>query len=94
MRSIGMLATSWPWPYPPEGVPKLTKPHVRVDPGDPFDGVGWAKHRWSQQNRMDYDYMMWDRDVYADATWDAGTGDNPGLALRGRVVDKIWQYGK
>jgi len=22
MRSIGMLATSWPWPYAPEGVPK------------------------------------------------------------------------
>ena len=94
MRSIGMLATSWPWPYPPEGVPKLTKPHVRVDPGDPFDGVGWTKHRWTQQDRMEYDYMMWDRDVYADATWDAGTGDNPGLALRGRVVDKIWQYAK
>ncbi|MBS1256415.1 MAG: 3',5'-cyclic adenosine monophosphate phosphodiesterase CpdA [Deltaproteobacteria bacterium] len=92
MRSIGMLATSWPWPYAPEGVPKLTKPHVRVDPGDPFDGVGWAKHRWSQQDRIDHDYMMWDRDVYADATWDSGTGDNPGLALRSRVVDKIWQY--
>lgn len=92
MRSIGMLATSWPWPYAPEGVPKLTKPHVRVDPGDPYDGVGWAKHRWSQQDRIEHDYMMWDRDVYADATWDSGTGDNPGLALRSRVVDKIWQY--
>ena len=22
MRSIGMLATSWPWPYAPEGVPR------------------------------------------------------------------------
>ena len=94
MRSIGMLATSWPWPYAPEGVPKLTKPHVRVDPGDPYDGVGWAKHAWSQKDQIDYDYMMWDRDVYADQTWDSGTGDNPGLALRSRVVDKIWQYGK
>ena len=27
MRSIGMLATSWPWPYAPEGVPALTKCH-------------------------------------------------------------------
>ena len=94
MRSIGMLATSWPWPYAPEGVPKLTKPHVRVDPGDPYDGVGWAKLAWSQKDQIDHDYMMWDRDVYADQTWDAGTGDNPGLALRSRVVDKIWQYGK
>jgi len=24
MRSIGMLATSWPWPYPPQGVPALS----------------------------------------------------------------------
>ena len=43
MRSIGMLATSWPWPYAPEGVPALTKPMIRVNPGDHFDGVGWAK---------------------------------------------------
>ena len=43
MRSIGMLATSWPWPYAPEGVPKLTKPMIRADPGDHFDGVGWSK---------------------------------------------------
>ena len=94
MRSIGMLATSWPWPYAPEGVPKMTRPHVRVDPGDPYDGVGWAKLAWSQKDQIDHDYMMWDRDVYADQTWDSGTGDNPGLALRSRVVDKIWQYGK
>ena len=94
MRSIGMLATSWPWPYAPEGVPKMTKPQVRVDPGDPYDGVGWAKLAWSQKDQIDHDYMMWDRDVYADQTWDSGTGDNPGLALRSRVVDKIWQYGK
>jgi len=25
LRSIGMLATSWTWPYPPEGVPPLTR---------------------------------------------------------------------
>ena len=43
MRSIGMLATSWPWPYAPQGVPALTKPMVRVDPGDPYDGVGWGR---------------------------------------------------
>ena len=43
MRSIGMLATSWPWPYAPEGVPTLTKPMIRADPGDHFDGVGWGQ---------------------------------------------------
>ena len=29
MRSIGMLATSWTWPYAPEGVPALTRCKVR-----------------------------------------------------------------
>ena len=51
MRSIGMLATSWPWPYAPEGVPKLTKPMIRVDPGDHFDGVGWEKITVNPGNR-------------------------------------------
>ncbi len=32
-----------PGPTPPEGVPALTKPMIRVDPGDHFDGVGWGK---------------------------------------------------
>ena len=45
MRSIGMLATSWPWPYAPEGVPKLTTPMIRADPGDTYDGVGWEIHQ-------------------------------------------------
>ena len=36
MRSIGMLATSWPWPYAPEGVPALTKPMLRDRPGRPL----------------------------------------------------------
>ena len=53
MRSIGMLATSWPWPYAPEGVPKLTKPMIRVDPGDHFDGVGWGKIDVSAQDKVD-----------------------------------------
>ena len=26
----------------PEGVPKLTVPMIRVDPGDIYDGVGWS----------------------------------------------------
>ena len=43
MRSIGMLATSWPWPYAPEGVPALTRRMIRGDPGDHFDGVGWSR---------------------------------------------------
>jgi predicted MPP superfamily phosphohydrolase len=30
----GMLSTAWPWPYAPEGLPKLT---VQMDRANPFD---------------------------------------------------------
>jgi len=61
MRSIGMLATSWPWPYAPEGVPKLAKPMIRVDPGDPFDGVGWSALGVNAKDTVDNEYIMWGR---------------------------------
>ena len=92
MRSIGMLATAWPWPYAPEGVPKMTVPHVRVDPGDPYDGVGWSDIQYSSQKGLDNEYKMWDRDVFATAAADSGTSDNTGLSLRSRIADRIWQY--
>jgi len=36
----GMLSTAWPWPYAPEGLPKLTIQMNRADPFDQFDGCG------------------------------------------------------
>ena len=76
MRLVGMLATSWPWPYAPENVPPLTKPMVRVDPGDPFDGVGWGRLTFDPNKvRIGEEYMMWRRDIFADATADSGSGD-------------------
>ena len=69
MRSIGMLATSWPWPYAPEGLPALTKPMIRVDPGDHFDGVGWGK--------MTFDPQGQDRPRVHDVA-QGGPGDGPG----------------
>lgn len=85
MRSIGMLATSWPWPYAPEGVPKLTQPMVRVDPGDPFDGVGWGQITFNADDqRVEHEYMMWRKDILAKAAVDSGTGDNPTTFLSPR----------
>lgn len=94
MRSIGMLATSWNWPYPPEGVPELTVPMVRVDPGDHFDGVGWGKLTWTADSRIDHKYMMWrkEKDVYATNAVDSGTGDNINQKLSPRVADRMWPY--
>jgi Icc protein len=90
MRSIGMLATSWPWPYAPEGVPILTKPMIRADPGDHFDAVGWSKHTWDA-SKIDNEYMMWrGKDgFFADSAVDSGTGDNRNQVLSPRIVDRL-----
>jgi calcineurin-like phosphoesterase family protein len=92
MRSIGMLATSWPWPYAPEGVPTLTKPMVRADPGDHFDGVGWSKLTMAAAEGIENEYVMWRQDVFAEAAVDSGTGDNVNQILSPRIADREWPY--
>jgi 3',5'-cyclic-AMP phosphodiesterase len=88
LRSIGMLATSWPWPYAPEGVPALTRPMLRADPGDHFDGVGWGALA-SDNARVEAEYKMWRKEVFATAPDDLGTGDNRNQVLTPRIVDRI-----
>lgn len=88
VRSIGMLATSWPWPYGPEGVPILTKPMIRADPGDHFDGVGWSKLEFTAAAKVDNQYMMWRKDVFAEAAVDSGTEDNRNQVLSPRIADR------
>jgi 3',5'-cyclic-AMP phosphodiesterase len=88
LRSIGMLGTSWNWPYPPEGVPVLTKPMVRVDSGDQYDGVGWGKLTMTAAERVDYQYMMWRKDIFAETQVDSGTGDNVNQILSPRIADR------
>ncbi|MDD9817099.1 MAG: metallophosphoesterase [Gammaproteobacteria bacterium] len=94
MRSIGMLATSWPWPYAPEGVPALTKPMLRVDPGDHFDGVGWSLIGMDTNGKAANTYKMWRKaeHIFAEATADSGTGDNDNQILSRRIADKMWPY--
>lgn len=92
MRSIGMLATSWPWPYAPQGVPALTKCKVRADPGDPFDGVGWSRLTLSSKGKVENEYVMWRKDVFADASVDSGCADNVNQIVRPRVADQEWPY--
>ncbi len=91
MRSIGMLATSWPWPYAPEGVPALTKEMIRVDPGDIYDGVGWARIGNQASMRFDPQYMMWGRkEIYAQSP--ADTSASHPEVLRPRIADNDWFY--
>lgn len=89
MRSIGMLATSWPWPYAPEGVPTLTKAMIRADPGDHFDGVGWSELSTNVAGRVDNEYKMWRKEVFAVAPEDSGTEDNRNQILSPRIADRI-----
>jgi 3',5'-cyclic AMP phosphodiesterase CpdA len=94
MRSIGMLATAWPWPYAPEGVPKLTRPMVRVDPGDHFDGVGWDEIMVDTNGRSHNTYKMWRKQdhIFAEAPEDSGNGDLGHQTLSGRIADNMWPY--
>jgi 3',5'-cyclic AMP phosphodiesterase CpdA len=89
-RFIGMLATSWPWPYPPQ-VPIQTKCMMRADPGDPFDGVGWARLT-VEAERIETSYVMWRKDVLGEAGWDSGCGDNANQILSPRIADQEWLY--
>jgi 3',5'-cyclic-AMP phosphodiesterase len=92
VRSIGMLATAWPWPYAPEGVPKLTKAMIRVDPGDIYDGVGWGKVDVTDKDNVDVEYVMWGRkEVFAQSPEDASKASIPEV-LRPRIADTIWPY--
>jgi len=89
LRSIGMLATSWPWPYAPEGVPVLTQAMIRADPGDHFDGVGWSTLSLTDAGNVDNEYKMWRSQVLATAPVDSGTEDNRNQVLSPRVADRI-----
>jgi hypothetical protein len=90
MRSIGMLATSWPWPYAPEGVPKLTKPMIRADPGDFYDGVGRSEISMNN-DRIENEYIMWGRkQVFVQSAPDSSLSQ-PEI-LRPRIADQIGPY--
>ena len=89
MRSIGMLATSWPWPYAPEGVPALTRPMLRADPGDHFDGVGWSALGSTTAGKVENEYKMWRKTVFATSDADSGTGDNRNQVLSPRIADRL-----
>lgn len=57
----GMLSTAWPWPYAPEGLPKLTVRMNRADPFDEFDGCGHGRANVLKQGHVDKDYNLWSR---------------------------------
>lgn len=57
----GMLSTAWPWPYAPEGLPKLTVQQNRADPFSAFDGCGNGRFGADAGGAIDALYNLWDR---------------------------------
>lgn len=58
----GMLSTAWPWPYAPQGVPKLTREMERADPFNQFDACGVGQVNLSSAGEADKIYNLWDRE--------------------------------
>ena len=57
----GMLSTAWPWPYAPEGLPKLTVRMNRADPFDEYDGCGHGRVNTLEGGHVDKHYSLWGR---------------------------------
>lgn len=57
----GLLSTAWPWPYAPEGLPKLTVAMDRANPFDPHDGCGDGHMDVSADGLVDMVYNLWER---------------------------------
>src|SRR5258705_8611929 len=75
----GMLSTAWPWPYAPEGLPKLTIQMNRADPFDQFDGCGDGAVDVLENGLANKLYNLWDRNpVAVRATYlTSGGGQDP-----------------
>ncbi|HXF05155.1 MAG TPA: metallophosphoesterase [Blastocatellia bacterium] len=57
----GMLSTAWPWPYAPEGLPKLTVQMDRADPFDEADGTGDGTVDVLPGGYVNKHYNLWSR---------------------------------
>lgn len=57
----GMLSTAWPWPYAPEGLPKLTIQMNRPDPFSQFDGCGNGRVDVLESGLVNKIYNLWQR---------------------------------
>jgi predicted MPP superfamily phosphohydrolase len=76
----GMLSTAWPWPYAPEGLPKLTIQQNRADPFSQFDGCGDGSVDVLESGLVNKLYNLWDRNpvtVRASYLASGGTRDVP-----------------
>ena len=57
----GMLSTAWPWPYAPQGLPRLTVRMNRADPIDEYDGCGDGTVDVLASGKVDKNHNLWSR---------------------------------
>lgn len=57
----GVLSTAWPWPYAPEGLPKLTVEMSRANPFNPHDACGDGRVDVLTNGLVNKVYQLWDR---------------------------------
>ena len=57
----GVLSTAWPWPYAPEGLPKLTVQMSRANPFDPHRRLRRRAGECAADGLVDMVYNLWDR---------------------------------
>jgi 3',5'-cyclic-AMP phosphodiesterase len=71
----GVLSTAWPWPYAPEGLPKLTVEMSRANPFSSLDGCGDGRIDVLTDGLVDKVYTLWDRNpVTVRSTYLASMG--------------------
>jgi len=76
----GVLSTAWPWPYAPEGLPKLTVEMSRANPFSPHDGCGNGRVDVLADGLVNKVYNLWDRNpvsVRASYLKSMGKADRP-----------------
>ncbi len=76
----GMLSTAWPWPYAPEGLPKLTVQMDRANPFNRNDALGDGTFRANPEGLKDAVYRFWNRNpvqVKAAYLTSGGQADRP-----------------
>lgn len=82
----GMLSTAWPWPYAPEGLPKLCVEMNRAEPFNVHDGCGDGEVVVNADGLCSKVYDFWNRDpmvVSARYVASDGTEDQPPMANAG-----------
>jgi len=71
----GFLATAWPWPYAPQGLPAMTVQMSRPDPFNPNDGCGDGSALIHPDGLADIVQNLWNRNpVTISRTYMASSG--------------------